>query len=132
MIGGHGHVRPRPDGLKARCGGPRICSECARELAAAAIPAAQFGPIDLSPTQIALLDKMREHGNTIIRLPGGFWTGEGVPWVGSAPLWHFGTSTINALIVRGVLIVTERKGDRQFPVRCEIAPVQRATARNPS
>lgn len=31
---GHGHVRPRPDGMKARCGGPRMCSVCARESAA--------------------------------------------------------------------------------------------------
>jgi len=30
---GHGHVRPRPDGVKARCGGPAICPECAREQA---------------------------------------------------------------------------------------------------
>lgn len=30
---GHGHVFPRPDGVKARCGGPGICSECARDLA---------------------------------------------------------------------------------------------------
>ena len=26
---GHGHVFPRPDGVKARCGGPAICAECA-------------------------------------------------------------------------------------------------------
>ena len=26
---GHGHVYPRPDGNKARCGGPHMCSECA-------------------------------------------------------------------------------------------------------
>ena len=32
---GHGHVRPRPDGVKARCGGPLGCGVCARELAAA-------------------------------------------------------------------------------------------------
>ena len=31
---GHGHVRPRPDGVKARCGGPGICNECSREQAA--------------------------------------------------------------------------------------------------
>lgn len=31
MIGGHGHVIPLPDGLKARCGGPAICAECATE-----------------------------------------------------------------------------------------------------
>lgn len=24
----HGHVRPRPDGVKARCGGPGICTKC--------------------------------------------------------------------------------------------------------
>lgn len=32
MIGGHGWVIPRADGAKARCGGPMICSQCAREL----------------------------------------------------------------------------------------------------
>lgn len=31
--GGHGHVFPRPDGHRARCGGPPLCSECARDLA---------------------------------------------------------------------------------------------------
>jgi hypothetical protein len=31
MIGGHGHVTPRPDGAKARCGGPGLCVVCARE-----------------------------------------------------------------------------------------------------
>lgn len=30
---GHGHVRPRPDGLVARCGGPGMCSPCSIELA---------------------------------------------------------------------------------------------------
>lgn len=28
---GHGHVRPRPDGNKMRCGGPSICSVCKAE-----------------------------------------------------------------------------------------------------
>lgn len=28
---GHGHVTPRPDGLKARCGGPGICHTCNEE-----------------------------------------------------------------------------------------------------
>ena len=31
-MSGHGHVVPNVDGLKARCGGPAICSVCAREL----------------------------------------------------------------------------------------------------
>lgn len=30
---GHGHVRPRPDGVRARCGGPAICAVCQREQA---------------------------------------------------------------------------------------------------
>lgn len=30
---GHGHVLTRPDGAKARCGGPALCRECARDLA---------------------------------------------------------------------------------------------------
>ncbi|MFD9948779.1 DUF2829 domain-containing protein [Nonomuraea sp. NPDC059023] len=34
MTGPHGHVVPRPDGNKARCGGPRMCRVCAAELAA--------------------------------------------------------------------------------------------------
>jgi hypothetical protein len=29
---GHGHVVPRDDGAKARCGGPALCSVCAHEL----------------------------------------------------------------------------------------------------
>lgn len=28
---GHGHVTPNPDGLKARCGGPAMCSVCQKE-----------------------------------------------------------------------------------------------------
>lgn len=38
---GHGWVRPRPDGVHARCGGPKLCPECAheeRELAGLAQP----------------------------------------------------------------------------------------------
>lgn len=28
----HGHVRPNPEGLVARCGGPAICPDCKNEL----------------------------------------------------------------------------------------------------
>lgn len=31
---GHGHVTPNLDGSKARCGGPALCAECAKEEAA--------------------------------------------------------------------------------------------------
>ncbi|EML1595553.1 hypothetical protein RVY52_000247 [Burkholderia cenocepacia] len=30
---GHGHVFPRADGMKARCGGPGLCAVCAADLA---------------------------------------------------------------------------------------------------
>lgn len=30
---GHGWLRRRPDGAKARCGGPALCRVCAKELA---------------------------------------------------------------------------------------------------
>ncbi|MCW3734882.1 hypothetical protein K6Y81_05905 [Burkholderia cenocepacia] len=29
---GHGHVFPRPDGRKAKCGGPVVCAVCAVDL----------------------------------------------------------------------------------------------------
>lgn len=31
---GHGHVWRRPDGMQARCGGPGVCTVCARDLTA--------------------------------------------------------------------------------------------------
>ena len=37
---GHGHVYPRPDGYLARCGGPHMCAECARDCVAMYMPAA--------------------------------------------------------------------------------------------
>lgn len=35
-MSGHGHVTPNPDGSRARCGGPPLCVQCAREAAAEA------------------------------------------------------------------------------------------------
>lgn len=34
---GHGHVRPRADGARAKCGGPGACTTCNRETVANAI-----------------------------------------------------------------------------------------------
>jgi hypothetical protein len=33
-MAGHGWVRPNPDGSRARCGGPSVCSACTQELGA--------------------------------------------------------------------------------------------------
>lgn len=40
---GHGHVHPRPDGRKARCGGPAFCAVCELDLAEAEGQAAPQG-----------------------------------------------------------------------------------------
>lgn len=40
-LNGHGHVRPRADGVRARCGGPGICDECSREKASTLNPPPQ-------------------------------------------------------------------------------------------
>jgi hypothetical protein len=53
VTGTHGHVNPRPDGSKTRCGGPRLCKKCAAELADAL---AHIAP--------ELLDALRQLGDT--------------------------------------------------------------------
>lgn len=32
-LAGHGHVKPRPDGVRMRCGGPAVCRVCQQEKA---------------------------------------------------------------------------------------------------
>lgn len=43
---GHGHVWPRPDKFKAKCGGPTICPPCIAEAAGYA----DIGGVPLRPT----------------------------------------------------------------------------------
>ncbi|MBH4232651.1 hypothetical protein I5R10_00465 [Pseudomonas aeruginosa] len=48
---GHGHVFPRADGVKMRCGGPALCSECAADAYRARAALAQPSPaIATAPT----------------------------------------------------------------------------------
>lgn len=42
---GHGHVFPRADGVKMRCGGPGLCSECAADASRARAALAQPSPM---------------------------------------------------------------------------------------
>lgn len=37
----HGHVIPRLDGVKAKCGGPALCTECAAEALLVGLPGAK-------------------------------------------------------------------------------------------
>lgn len=52
---GHGHVFPRPDGVKARCGGPNICSVCRDDLIAYKKWAGETPPPRLQSDLIASL-----------------------------------------------------------------------------
>lgn len=48
---GHGHVFPRADGVKMRCGGPGLCSECTADASCARAALAQPSPaIATAPT----------------------------------------------------------------------------------
>ncbi len=42
---GHGHVFPRADGVKMRCGGPGLCSECTADASRARAALAQSSPM---------------------------------------------------------------------------------------
>lgn len=59
----HGHVTPRADGTKARCGGPAICSVCAAELAALtpAAPTPPAAPVNTPEQDACLSDVLNLH-----------------------------------------------------------------------
>lgn len=63
------------------------------------------------------------HGARLMRLPGGFWVQPGFKWVsGSVPSPSIGTSTIEALVARGLMEYSKwqegRKG--RFPVEVRV------------
>jgi hypothetical protein len=78
------------------------------------------GAIVLTPKMRQLREFILKNGGDIKRFPGGFWTLEPV---GRLP--SFGTSSVQALVTRGILKYTDwRKhsgSDRQFPVQASIA-----------
>ncbi len=51
---GHGHVWARPDGSRARCGGPRMCKECARDAAEVASRTENKGARRIEELEIAI------------------------------------------------------------------------------
>jgi ribosomal protein S27AE len=48
---GHGHVRPRDDGMKARCGGPGICPQCSQEAVTAEFADINAATVPAPPVQ---------------------------------------------------------------------------------
>jgi hypothetical protein len=76
-VSGHGWVIPNPGGVVARCGGPGMCSTCAREKAEAEGRTAAESPAKTIRRAAAL---MRERAAAAPRSP--WWTGEGVGGTG--------------------------------------------------
>ena len=78
----------------------------------------------LSPTMREALICARERGNgKLLRYPGGFWAIEG--WRGAHAGTWFGTSTIEALVSRGVAEYTawkERGNGTRFPIEMTVKP----------
>jgi hypothetical protein len=65
MNRGHGHVVPRPDGVRARCGGPATCRVCQAEQAALKLSA----PLPAGVPSIARyprLEQLREQIREVI------------------------------------------------------------------
>lgn len=67
---GHGHVTPRPDGYKARCGGPAMCHVCQAEQAR--LPETRMEPPPMpavKPARVATAPTMSEvaHGLRVTR-----------------------------------------------------------------
>jgi hypothetical protein len=62
----------------------------------------------------------RQHGGVLVRYPGGFWAKGG--WRGCGCGVWFGTTTVNALLERGVAEVVEWKEGRscRFPIKVKV------------
>lgn len=85
---GHGHVHPRPDGVKARCGGPALCGKCAQEAMLAgfrgdpsAVTQPKGSPMDhadaarrlgVAEHQVQAVDK-HDAGHVVTLVDGGRW-----------------------------------------------------------
>jgi hypothetical protein len=76
----------------------------------------------LSRTMKAALALAKDGGGFLERLPGGFWVKPGTKFIsyGHTDGPNFGSTTVNALISRGVVEVTKRAGKRQFPIEVKV------------
>lgn len=74
----------------------------------------------LSPVMKACRDYMREHGGKIRRHQGGFWADEN--WKRHLGGVTFGTSTVEALVSRGVAEYSVWKEGRngRFPIEARL------------
>lgn len=72
--------------------------------------------LQVSRSMQQCIDSMKTHGNSIERFPGGFWRCE--PHGG----YSFGTSTVEALITRGIAEYTKWQEGRNgsFPIKATL------------
>lgn len=75
-------------------------------------------PKPLSHTMRSAIEYMKENHNRIVRHPGGFWAKE--TWRLGKP--SFGTSTVEALVDRGVAVYTQSRQGKgpSFPIEAEL------------
>jgi hypothetical protein len=81
---GHGHVIPRPDRKKARCGGPALCAKCKEEQAAVDAAAAAERERQQTETHTLYRERADLLAYLAARHPGGAWLGMTDP---AAPDW---------------------------------------------
>ncbi|MBS9730160.1 hypothetical protein [Pseudomonas aeruginosa] len=70
---GHGHVFPRADGVKMRCGGPGLCSECAADAYRARAALAQPSPAQTQPSPAPTLRAAIDVANDRFEVPVAKW-----------------------------------------------------------
>lgn len=68
---GHGWVTPTPDGAKARCGGPPVCSACAREARLAGFEMWNGAPLRAPGPTHPVSAPDSEYGDEVARLLHG-------------------------------------------------------------
>jgi len=68
---GHGHVYLRADGYLARCRGPRMCSECSKELSQVAHPTGGEKVSEKEPEKMARVERNERLGTWVVVGPDG-------------------------------------------------------------
>ncbi|MFO7133716.1 UNVERIFIED_CONTAM: hypothetical protein P3E15_28000 [Pseudomonas aeruginosa] len=70
---GHGHVLPRADGVKMRCGGPGLCSECTADASRARAALAQPSTAQTQPSPAPTLRAAIDVANDRFEVPVAKW-----------------------------------------------------------
>ena len=71
----------------------------------------------LSPEMKRCLEFVRKEGGSIYRFPGGYWAQENWRDVGGR---SFGTTTVEALISRGLLVYSAWNESKRFPIQATL------------